>query len=151
MYTVLAIILIAAIAFGFFNRGPKLQTMDGTVYAIDGDTLVWNDDRVRLYGLDTPEKGQRGGNAATTALRNGISHGNLTLKPIERDVYGRLVARVFVGKIDVGGELVSQGYAIADKYSKIYRNREIDARRNKRGLWAMGGIEDPAAHRARHQ
>ena len=59
----------------------------------DGDTLVSTEDiRIRLWGIDTPERDQPYGDSATGALANMLENQKLYLKTIDVDRYGRKVA-----------------------------------------------------------
>ncbi len=91
-----------------------------SIYAIDGDTLAYGNERVRLMGYDTPETYQARcdfekalGDAATMRLRDLITSGglvDLTILP-GRDRFGRLLGRLSVNGRDVGNVLVSEGLA----------------------------------------
>lgn len=67
----------------------------------DGDTIrVRGADgeatTVRLSCIDAPESSQEGGQEATQRLKKFLPVGSgITLRPIERDRYGRLVAEVY--------------------------------------------------------
>ena len=83
---------------------------------VDGDTLdLDNGERVRLVGIDTPENGQCGADEATFVLIALTLNKTITLEPSDedRDEYGRLLRYVLVDGVDVGGQLLAQGYAVA--------------------------------------
>lgn len=123
-------------------------------FVIDGDTLGFDGRRVRLFGIDAPERDHRQGPAATRALRELMAvHDTTTLliEPVSQDGYGRLVARVFTADgVDLGAEMVATGFARAARaFSRDYVRAETAARRHGLGLWGQeGGIDDPAAWRA---
>ncbi len=82
---------------------------------VDGDTLdLDNGERVRLVGIDTPEKGQCGADEAAFVLTALTLNKTITLEPSDedRDKYGRLLRYVLVDGVDAGGQLLAQGYAI---------------------------------------
>ncbi len=82
---------------------------------VDGDTLdLDNGERVRLVGIDTPEKGRCGADEATFVLAALTLNKTVTLEPSDedRDKYGRLLRYVLVDGVDAGGQLLAQGYAI---------------------------------------
>ena len=57
----------------------------------DGDTIVLMDrTRVRLHGIDAPERDQRHGPTATAALASMVA-GSVYLAEVDEDRYGRLV------------------------------------------------------------
>lgn len=120
----------------------------GKVVAIaDGDTLTVLVDRqqvkVRLEGIDTPEKGQPFGTKAKEALGRLVTGKTVTVRSIGTDRYKRSLGRVFVHiddkMVDVNHALVAQGLAWWYlKYSddKVLFDAEKGARETHRGLWA---------------
>ncbi len=64
--------------------------------AIDGDTLVCDRQKVRLTNVYAAELNQAGGQAAKKRLRALISSGEVVLRPVGTDRYGRLLAEVYV-------------------------------------------------------
>lgn len=99
---------------------------------IDGDTLEIPGDRVRIVGIDACEKRQpitypdeRGvqdcGREAQLFLARLMIHdrGERQVRCIgrTRDIYGRLLARCFVGDVDVSEAMLSEGKAVARSWS----------------------------------
>ena len=85
---------------------------------VDGDTVVTSEGRVRLLGMDTPERGQCGfGPASSYAGRLAPPGSTVELVSVpgddDRDRYGRLLRYVYVGADDVGYAQILAGYAIA--------------------------------------
>ena len=70
---------------------------------IDGDTFLTASRKnpVRLANVDAPEKGTRGGAAATKALKSMIQGETVSIDTVARDTYGRSVAKVKVGRNSV--------------------------------------------------
>jgi len=70
---------------------------------IDGDTFMTASRKnpVRLANVDAPEKGARGGAAATKALKSMIQGETVSIDTVARDSYGRSVAKVKVGRNSV--------------------------------------------------
>ena len=70
---------------------------------IDGDTFETASRKrsVRLANVAAPEKGQKGGATATSALRNLVQGQEVTIDTVSRDKYGRSVANVKVGRKSV--------------------------------------------------
>ena len=90
-------------------------------YVVDGDTLdvrltSGKTERVRVIGIDSPERGVCGASDATQATRSLAGDKNVTLvgdgTQDTRDRYGRLLAYVWLpsGK-DLGYQLVAEGHA----------------------------------------
>lgn len=128
-----------------FRRRPS-PCLVGPAKIIDGDTIVVAGEMVRLHGIDAPELDQtslwRGEHiacgmmamAALEALTAGVT---LRCVGVERDRYGRLVAKCFSPNgVDVGRRLVLAGWAVAyRRYSRDYIDAEDKARKARRGMW----------------
>ncbi len=124
----------------------RADCLTGLARVIDGDTIIVAGESVRLHGIDAPELDQtfrwRGKQlacgmmalAALEALTAGVT---LRCEGIERDRYGRLVAKCFSPNgIDIGRRLVSAGWALAyRRYSTDYVDAEEAARKARRGMW----------------
>lgn len=108
----------------------------------DGDTLtcLTAEKRHRLAEIDTPESRQPYGNRARQALSDMAFQRDVRLNVYETDRYGRTVARVYAGQVDVNAQMVSQGAAwVYRQYNrdKSLLKLEAGARQAKRGLWAL--------------
>jgi micrococcal nuclease len=119
--------------------------LEGVVVGVvDGDTvdvrLQSGVVRIRLHAVDAPERGQPYGEAAKQALsRLAFGHA-VDVEPIEQDRYDRLVARLWVGGIDVNAELVKLGHAwVYRRYADeaVHCANEKAARDLRRGLWSL--------------
>lgn len=128
----------------------------GTVVGVaDGDTItVLNQDqrteRIRLSDIDAPESGQAFGSRAKQALSDLVYRQRVRAVEVDRDRYGRLVARVYVGELDVNAELVRTGMAwVYRQYSRdaALLTLEAEARAAKRGLWADASPVPPWEYR----
>lgn len=114
----------------------------------DGDTVVTTEDtRIRLWGIDTPERDQRYGSNATAALTEMLNNQQLYLETKDVDRYGRTVGVIYTADGDeINRELVCGGHAWwYERYAKRatdYEQCQEAAQKNKRGLWAE---EDPIA------
>ncbi|AAS96482.1 thermonuclease family protein [Nitratidesulfovibrio vulgaris] len=90
---------------------------EGKVVGVaDGDTvtvLSKNNDqiRIRLYGIDAPESAQAFGAKAKQSLANMVFGKVVRVEEKDRDRYGRVVARLYVGSLDVNAEQIRQGMA----------------------------------------
>ncbi|RWR28889.1 thermonuclease family protein [Sinirhodobacter populi] len=134
------------------------MSVNGAVRVVDGDTLVVGGERVRLFGIDAPERAQtcqdaRGrawpcGSRATEAMKALVKPGGVRCSGTDRDQYGRLLARCFVGGRDIGEEMVAQGMAFAyRRYALDYVAAEEKAKQARRGIW-QGRAELPEQQRA---
>jgi len=115
------------------------------VGVVDGDTLTVRTDggaqvRIRLYGIDAPERAQPWSDEALHALADLVANKTVRFEKVDTDRYGRTVARVYVHDTDVNAELVRQGAAwVYRKYTDDPALLELErvARAQKRGLWAL--------------
>jgi len=114
--------------------------------AVDGDTiLLKNGERVRLIGINAPEKGERCWEEAKNRLQELVfGRGILLVKDVSnRDKYSRLVRYVYVkGKL-VNLALVEQGYAFAFEFEPdtslavLFKEAEAMAVDGNGCLWKM--------------
>ena len=81
------------------------------IHVHDGDTFYVGPDAFRLRGIDTPELGQPRAEAARDRLSALLHSGPVTIVRRAEDVYGRIVADVFVGGRSVARVLKAEGYA----------------------------------------
>lgn len=83
---------------------------------VDGDTVeLGNGKAVRVVGIDTPEVGECGYEAATTNMVRLVQgkRAYLTVSDEDTDRYGRLLRYVDVGGLDAGLAQIKGGFAIA--------------------------------------
>lgn len=120
---------------------------------IDGDTIDVRQrgktKRVRLVGIDTPERGRCAAGAATRSLRSQFTSRRLRLvrdsRQPNRDRYARLLRYVHVGKVDTGRRQVRRGWArlyvvgSGSKRVQKYRSAQRRAKRANRGVWGRCG------------
>jgi len=64
--------------------------------AIDGDTLVCNHQKVRLTNVYAAELNEPGGRAAKRRLQGLVTSGEVALRALGQDRYGRTLAEVYV-------------------------------------------------------
>lgn len=141
----LRLLLELLVLFGLAAHAlaDPLPRLPGTVVGVvDGDTvdvrLSSGMIRVRLQAIDTPERGQPYGTAARQELSRIVFGRAVELEPYEQDRYDRLVARVWIGDVDVNALMVKAGYAWAYRQyldDVRYCIYEYDARSSRRGLW----------------
>lgn len=111
---------------------------------IDGDTIILkNDTRVRLIGIDTPEKGECYYKKAKKKLRKLIKGKKVKLKYDEDkwDKYDRKLAYIYKGKKFINKYMVVAGYAEVmivspnDKRETALRKAQERAKDRDRGIW----------------
>ncbi|MBA4446877.1 thermonuclease family protein, partial [Cylindrospermopsis raciborskii CS-506_C] len=131
------------IALFVFFLSLQSTTLSGkAVKIIDGDTfdLLSNGNlyRVRLNGIDCPERGQAYYREAKAALGKFCNNRTITVTYRSKDRNGRLLGDVYAGNQYINLLLVQQGYAWHfKKYSTDVRlaKAETEARAVKKGLW----------------
>ncbi|WP_245435435.1 thermonuclease family protein [Microvirga calopogonii] len=150
-------LVFLALAFPLFvSPAAAAPAISGQADVVDGDTLAicGRPERIRLYGVDTPEgqqicedaggKRYLCGSSAADALAAMIGrNGRVTCQEEDRDQYGRIVAVCQANGREINAELVRQGWALEYKrYSDgRYSAAETEARKAKRGLWAGRFVE----------
>jgi micrococcal nuclease len=124
--------------------GPLIRVVDGDTFdaKIQGAVL-----RFRLAGVDAPESNQPFGDEARKELAELIGEQPCVLVYQEGDIYGRLVAHLWIGETYVNAEMVKHGLAWFDSASApndLLVSYENEARDEKRGLWVTPADEPVA-------
>ncbi len=111
-------VLAALACAGVAAQDYRAGTVRGSAEIVDGDTLRIGAVKIRLFGIDAPERSQvcedeRGRNwpcgvVATQRLTALTAGRTVTCRPRDVDRYGRQVATC-VGDADLGAVLVSEG------------------------------------------
>lgn len=106
---------------------------------VDGDTFVASGRKIRVWGINAPEKGTPEFFAATLLLESFIKDEKLDCIFIEKDRYQRDVMHCQVDGLDIGSAMVQMG--MAKDYKKFsggyYSREEEEAQDKKRGIWAV--------------
>ena len=120
----------------------------------DGDTIrVLYDNqslRIRLNGIDCPEKKQAYGTAAKEFTANLVFSKYVSVRIVDIDRYGRYVADIYLGDVYVNAEIVKAGYAWHYKQysdSSLLARCENEARLGHRGLWRDANPTPPCEFR----
>jgi len=127
----------------------SLFAFNGKVVSIhDGDTITVlsgkEQTKVRLYGIDTPEKKQDYGQRSKQFLASLVAGQVVEVEPKGKDRYRRTLGIIHYKGQDINAQIVLNGYAWAYvKYSRIYVDQEKTARENKRGLWQSSDPTPP--------
>jgi endonuclease YncB( thermonuclease family) len=130
--------------------GATADTLSGRVArVVDGDTLVLllagnAQERIRIAGIDCPERGQAFGTKAKDALSRLAGGKEVTVEREKRDRYGRIVGKVVADGRDVDFALVREGmcwwyrkyaHEQSDADQALYEDAETKAREKRLGLW----------------
>lgn len=129
----------------------QADTLVGEVVGLaDGDTVTVLDaqktqHKIRLAGIDAPEKGMPWGQKSKEALSDRVYRRTVTVEWHKQDRYGRLIGKILVDGQDANLAQVADGMAWHYKdYAQEqtpddrarYAKAELDARSARRGLWA---------------
>ena len=173
-YTKKKLIILIIISSIFFIltyndvRSENINKITGFAKVVDGDTIKINSKKIRLYGIDAPEKKQKCkkiyltisfmsftkdymcGEVSTQKLIKKINKQKLNCNILDVDRYKRLIGECFKRNINLNSWMVSNGFAVAyRKYSKKYVSDEINAKNNKLGIW-QGKFEMPWDYRRKN-
>ena len=149
MMTRIRSILIAALLVAIAGPSIGIVLHGRIVGVVDGDTadLITperNLVRIRLSGIDAPEKHQPFGNVAKKALSDLAFGRSVRVEGGKQDRYGRLIGKIVVNGADVNLQMVKRGYAWHYiKYAKeqptedraLYSAAEALARAGRLGIW----------------
>ncbi len=126
-----------------FQRADVLRVIDGDTIDV---RLAGVEERVRYYGIDTPERGERCFAEATE--RNEALVGDTVLllpDARERDAFDRLLRYVFTEDgASVAARLIAEGLSTAWPEDGAYRDELVEFEQEVRALgvgclWAEGG------------
>ncbi|MDM7950091.1 thermonuclease family protein [Hydrogenophaga sp.] len=126
------------------------ETISGRVVGVaDGDTVTIVDadrvqHKVRLAGIDAPERAQAFGNRSKESLSELVFSKTVTVETDKQDRYGRSVGKVLIDGKDANLVQVERGFAWHYKAYEseqspsdrmLYDLAEREARTARRGLW----------------
>jgi len=143
IFTILISFLFTSYSYAF--QGKAIHISDGDTITVLHDAKK---EKIRLYGIDTPEMKQAFGKKAKKFTESMVSGKTVNVETITKDRYGRTVGIVLINEKCLNSDLVSAGYAwVYDRYCKKdmcdkWRLFEKEARRLKSGLWSQ---ENPVA------
>ena len=105
--------------------------------------------KVRLHAIDAPEKQQAFGQQAKKHLSDLVYNQTVTLHITDTDRYGRTVADIQLGSLNVNQQMVKDGYAWAyRRYGGTrYAPEEKAARKAKLSLWRDANPIEPSQWR----
>ncbi len=133
-----------------FQESIFAETITGRVVKVyDGDTVTILDasntqHRIRLQGIDAPERGQAYGKKSGKYLADAVASKHVTVDYEKLDRYKRIMGKVLRDGRDMNLRQLKAGLAWHyKKYQKeqslddrkLYAAAEIEARQAGRGLW----------------
>lgn len=126
-------------------RGKVVSVADGDTFTLltDDKTQV----KVRLHGIDCPEKGQPFGNKAKEFTSDQVFGKMVTVEEKDVDRYGRTIGMVRLTSGEILNEqLLKEGlawhYTYYDK-NPLWREYEQQAKKKGKGLWSEAGAVAP--------
>lgn len=116
--------------------------------------------KVRLIGIDAPESGkkkgkkkkdgQAGSEDAKNYLNSLVVGKSVTLRSYGTDMYGRNLAEIIVNNESANLKMIKEGWAEVYRGKtptqfnvSIYQSAESEAKKNKKGIWALPNYESP--------
>lgn len=145
-----------------FQYYAYAEVLSGKVVGVsDGDTITVLDSaktqhKIRLTGIDAPEKAQAFGQASKKSLSDLVFSKDVEVSWEKRDRYQRILGKVLLKNQDICLEQISRGMAWHYKqYQRDqspedrikYSRSEEEARRNRIGLWADEAPMQPSEFR----
>jgi endonuclease YncB( thermonuclease family) len=154
----LALLGFIALASACAASAGDFRKSGQVTYVVDGDTIdvrLANGilERVRLIGIDTPERGTCHAADATAAARSLAQGKQVSLvgdgTQATRDRYGRLLAYVWLpGGHDLGFQLIGGGHGAVYVYDRAfkrlgaYQNAEAVGRVRPSSMWRCGAARE---------
>lgn len=141
---------LVAITLAFASIPAWAEVFSGRVVGVtDGDTIKVltadrREERIRLSGIDAPEKAQPYGQVSKKHLSDQVFGQTVTVEWDKRDRYDRIVGRILVGGTDANLGQITAGLAWHyKKYEdeqpaaerRVYADAEVRARDAGIGLW----------------
>lgn len=148
-YPILTILLLIILT-SFTLKGKVIRVPDGDTIVVLDSTNTQH--RIRLDGIDCPEKGQPFVNKATLFVRNLVAEKEVIIEWKKKDRYGRILGYVFIDSINVNKELLRNGLAWHYKFfNKDEELAEIGqkAKDQKLNIWSEKNPIEPYLWRKR--
>lgn len=143
-------IIITLFLLSLFSNATLAETIVGRVVGVaDGDTITVLDStntqyKIRLSGIDAPEKKQAFGNVSKKSLSDLIYDKEVHIEWHKQDRYGRIVGKVSINGLDANLEQIKRGLSwFYKKYQNelvlddrlAYLHAQESAEAKKIGLW----------------
>ena len=125
-----------------------VQISSADVRILDGDTITFNERKIRISGIDAPEKNKTCLNSTSKVFKCGLLAKNKLTELINENIselnceyssldkYGRYLGKCWIGDIFINSWMVRNGLALAYRqYSKEFIKDETIAKENKVGIW----------------
>ena len=148
-YIASLLLLFSGSAFADYLNCPckVVKVTDGnTVHVLDQTRTKY---KIRLGGIDAPEKKQAFGKKSKENLSFMIAGKNVEVEYDKRDRYGWIIGKLIMNGQDINLLQIKHGYAWHYKYYEkdqsqldrmFYSSAEIEAREKTIGLWSVPAI-----------
>ena len=153
MYMGLFLMYFLLLSFSLFAEeivGRVVRVADGDTITVLSTSTAQN--KIRLQGIDAPEKKQAFGNASRKFLAGLVANREVRVAWSKRDRYQRILGTIFVDGKDANLEMLKAGMAWHyKKYdtNPAYAKAETEARTARRGLWQDKNPTPPETFRKR--
>lgn len=131
-----------------------LKVSDGdtiNIQKVENGKFVGEILRIRMYGMDAPEKTQDYGSESRQALEKLVAGKNLSVEVKNKDRYGRTVAIIYADGKNVNEEMVKMGnawwYQEYAKKDAQFEEYQENAKQKKLGLFSRKGYTEPWNYR----
>jgi len=119
------LISLSLAAFGDTLTGKVGRVVDGdTLYVLDAN---YKDHKIRLAGIDAPERRQAYGLASRKHLASIVAGRQVTVEYQKRNRYGRIVGKVWIDGVDACLEQIKAGLAWHYKKSNTNKARKTES------------------------
>lgn len=161
MWSPLPVILALFVSLAAAPAGAvEGRPLAGAARVVDGDTIVVAGTRIRLAGIDAPERRQQCwaaagvwscGRIAAAALAALVDGRTVECVEDGRDRWRRVVARCSADGADINAAMVRGGWALAYRaFSARYAGEEAAATAAGAGVWGSSFVA-PASWRQRRR
>ena len=147
-------VLFLLACFPGFAVSDYLNCPCKVVKVTDGDTVNVLDQakalhKIRLGGIDAPERRQAFGRKSTQNLAKYVAGQNVEVEYDKTDRYGRIIGKLLKDGQDINLLQIKDGYAWHYKYYQkeqseldraLYSSAEIEAKEKTIGLWSAPAV-----------
>lgn len=139
-FIIVLLVILSGIFYYQFNEPKYPRTSVYVTKVVDGDTLELDSGmKVRMLGINTPDKGMLYCNEATQFSRQ-VENKTVMLESHGGDQYGRILAYVYLDDKMINNEIVRAGlahlyYYEMDSHYNTLKESESYARLNGLGIW----------------
>ena len=154
---VLTALLVSGVSAPAAPAEPAAQLEATVIRVADGDT-IWlqastsesggkpKPFKLRLQGIDAPERCQAWGATSTAALSARVLNQRVQVQTRSKDDHGRSLGNIRLQGEDISAWMVSEGHAWSYRYRRSegpYASQEQAAKRAQRGLFADIAAQEP--------